>query len=85
MRADSTSTRAARILATMAEVAINAATRDSETCVISCLDAVLRQPLRDIEITIVDNASRDGPVPLIQDHYGARVRLIRISSNEGYR
>jgi len=50
----------------------------------SCLESVLRT-IRDIsyEIIVVDNASRDGSVAMLQDKY-PQVRLIQNEENRGF-
>jgi len=49
-----------------------------------CLSSMKRQSLKDFEIILVDNGSKDGSVNLIKKHYDDLVRLIRLSENRGF-
>lgn len=49
----------------------------------TCLDALAQQSYPNIEIIIVDNASRDGSQAFIRQHYPA-VRLIELPENRGF-
>lgn len=48
-----------------------------------CLDSLRRQSFKDFDIVVVDNASDDGSVELIEEHY-PEVKLIRLSENFGF-
>lgn len=48
-----------------------------------CLQSVLDQAYKDLEIIIVDNNSNDGSVEFIENNYPA-VRLIKNEKNEGF-
>ena len=48
-----------------------------------CLDSVLTQTFRDIQVWLVDNGSTDGSVPYVQMHY-PQVRLIANTTNKGF-
>ena len=48
-----------------------------------CLDSLLRQSYKLIEIVIVDNGSADGSVEFIQDNY-KDVKLVRFETNTGF-
>lgn len=47
------------------------------------LDSVLAQTYRNIEIVVVDDASTDRTVEMIEREYAGRVRLIRRDTNSG--
>lgn len=49
----------------------------------NCLTSVLKQAYKDIEIIVVDNASRDGSQGLIKKEY-PQVKLIQNRRNEGF-
>ncbi len=48
----------------------------------TCLDALRRQTYHDIEVVVVDNASADDSVPLLQRDY-PEVRLVVLAKNRG--
>jgi len=50
-----------------------------------CLDSVLRQTYNDIEIIIVDDASTDGSLVIIEEYMSKHscIRLIRNEKNQG--
>lgn len=48
-----------------------------------CLDAVLRQTYGEIEVLLVDNASKDGSPDYVREHY-PQVRLIENKANLGF-
>jgi len=49
-----------------------------------CLTSLLRQTLAGVEIIVVDNGSSDGSAELVQERFGAAVRLLAQSENLGY-
>ena len=48
-----------------------------------CLDAVLRQKGVPLEVIVVDNASADDTVEILND-FGRRIRVLRLSDNVGF-
>jgi GT2 family glycosyltransferase len=57
-------------------------TRNSGEYIQACLDSVFCQNTQDIEVVIVDNASSDKTLEIIQGYF-SRVRLIKNSQNLG--
>jgi len=51
------------------------------TCAL--LDSIQRQGYRDVEVLVVDNASRENPASIIQDQYPA-VKFVRSEQNLGF-
>lgn len=51
----------------------------------ACIDSILRQPVRDLEIVLVDDASSDGSTAIAERYAAAhdRVRLVRIEERSG--
>lgn len=49
-----------------------------------CVDSVLAQTYSEIEIIVVDNASSDGSVGWLREHYGSKLRIIENASNLGF-
>lgn len=49
-----------------------------------CLDSLLGQTYKDIEIIVVDNGSCDGSCGLIEKSYSAQVKLIKSPVNTGF-
>lgn len=68
----------------MREVSITIVTWNSRLFIVSCLHSLSEQTLKDFEVTVIDNGSRDGTVELIEERFGRLFRLIRNGSNEGY-
>ncbi|MFQ5923376.1 MAG: glycosyltransferase family 2 protein [Anaerolineales bacterium] len=68
----------------MSEVDVNIVTWNSQPFIAACMNSILQQTFKDLEVTVVDNGSDDGTVQLLKDQFGSRARLITNSSNEGY-
>ena len=49
-----------------------------------CVDSLLAQTYPRLEVIVVDNASSDRSVALLQDRYGGKVRLIVNDANLGF-
>ncbi len=49
-----------------------------------CIDSILQQTYRNLEITIVDNGSQDGSVELVKEKYLDKVNLIENGTNLGF-
>lgn len=48
------------------------------------ISSFLKQDFQDSEMIIVDDASTDNPLPVIEPYLGERVKYIRLDSNKGY-
>lgn len=70
----------------MASVSVCIVTYNSEQYIGSCLDAVMKQSYPIEAIVVVDNASRDGSVPIVQQRLqqGAPIQLIENRDNNGF-
>ena len=66
----------------MARVAVNIVTFNSATVIAACLESVARQTFRDLEIHILDNASIDDTVKIIEPF--AVSYLMRSPVNSGF-
>jgi GT2 family glycosyltransferase len=64
-------------------VSITIVTYNSGRYIKKCLDSVLAQAYRDMEVIVVDNASTDG-TPDILDQYENRCRIVRNTQNIGF-
>lgn len=49
-----------------------------------CVDSVLNQTYDEIEIIVVDNASSDGSVEWLKEHYGDKIMIIENPENLGF-
>jgi len=49
-----------------------------------CINSVLTQTCRDMEIIVVDNGSKDGSVKIIKEKFGDAVKLIENEDNRGF-
>lgn len=76
--------RETEALRNMPLVSIHIVTWNSRRFIGSCLESVFQQTLRDLEVTVVDNGSKDGTSRLIVERYEKQVRLIKNLANEGY-
>jgi len=65
------------------EVCINVLVRNHSAYVIKCIASILGQTYRSIELTVMDNASDDGSVDLVRQHF-PHVRLELNDRNLGY-
>lgn len=67
-------------------VSVSLVTRNGLPWLPGCLDSLLRQELRDFELLVLDNGSRDGSSEWLRDNLppGARATLIELSDNVGY-
>jgi len=53
------------------------------TFLAECLDSLLEQSVGDVEIVLVDNASSDSSVEMVEQKY-PRVELVRMNDNRGF-
>lgn len=67
-------------------VSIIIVTYNSEDDIVECVNSVLQQEYQNIEIIIVDNASKDDTVETVWKNFGSnmKIRLVRNSRNDGY-
>jgi len=56
---------------------------NGSTLLQACLASVFAQPYRPIDVVVVDNASTDGSVEMVQRFY-PEVRLVRNAANRGF-
>ncbi len=61
------------------------ANRDNEPYIGECLDSVLGQTLKDLEIVIYDDASGDGSLAVIRDFARRHPRVVRVLSDPVHR
>ena len=58
-------------------------TYNRESTILQCVDSVLKQTYRNIEVIVVDDASTDNTYKLFEDYPDARVRYVKYSKNQG--
>lgn len=68
-----------KVLASVVVVNYNGAALLAE-----CLDSLLDQTYKNIEIIVVDNGSTDGSCELVAGRYAAKVKLIKNEKNTGF-
>lgn len=68
----------------MPKVAVNVVTHNSRAFIIPCLEAVARQTVGDVGITLIDNASSDDTLSLVRRWPGRAVRVIESDTNSGF-
>ena len=56
---------------------------NGEAFLSECLDSLLEQSFKGVEIIVIDNASKDGSVELVRKKYPG-VRLVRLDANRGF-
>ena len=49
-----------------------------------CLDSVLNQTYKNMEVIVVDNASKDGSLEILRDKYMSKIMLIENDKNLGF-
>lgn len=49
-----------------------------------CLDSVLNQTYKNMEVIVVDNASKDGSLEIVKDKYMSKIILIENDKNLGF-
>jgi GT2 family glycosyltransferase/Tfp pilus assembly protein PilF len=64
-------------------VSVIIVTYNSATTLRACLDSVLASTYPDLEVIVVDNASQDATLALL-DAYADRVRVVRNDANRGF-
>ncbi|MBI4458910.1 MAG: glycosyltransferase family 2 protein [Acidobacteria bacterium] len=64
-------------------VSVTIVTHDSEPSLARCLDSVLEQDCPELEIIVVDNASRDGTRAILE-RYRDRVKIVHNPENRGF-
>jgi len=64
-------------------VSVTVVTHNSGPFIGRCLDAVFRQEYEALEVIVVDNASEDESLELLEGHEG-RIRLIKNDRNTGF-
>lgn len=64
-------------------VSIIIPTFNRETTIIRAVDSVINQTYKNIEIIIIDDASKDNTVDLLRSKYSDQIILIALQKNEG--
>jgi GT2 family glycosyltransferase len=64
-------------------VSVTIVTYNSGGFIKRCLDAVLAQKYRDIEVVVVDNASTDGTIDILEQ-FGEKIRILYNDENLGF-
>jgi glycosyltransferase involved in cell wall biosynthesis len=69
----------------MPKVSVLVAVYNAEAFLPQCLDSLLRQTLKDIQVICIDDCSTDGSLKLLQDYAAldARIELIALPENGG--
>lgn len=65
-------------------VSVVVVNRDRAKLLAGCLDSLLKQSLKEMEILVVDNASTDGSRQVVESIGDARVRLLPADRNLGF-
>ena len=69
--------------ASEALISIIIANYNGESYLPECLDSLAEQSYRSLEVIVVDNASRDGSISLVEREY-PHAQLVRLDSNKGF-
>ena len=64
------------------EISVLLVVRNCEKYIKECLDSILAQTYTDFELLIVDDASTDNTVPLIEGYTDKRIRLVCMLEND---
>ena len=67
----------------MCEVGIYICNYNKREFVIKCVESLLAQTMKEIDITVVDNASQDDSVSVLQAVYGDKIFIIESEENLG--
>lgn len=67
------------------EVSVLVAVYNAEHYIVQCLDSLLNQTLRDIQVICVDDCSTDGSLKILNDYAlrDARIEVYRMAENSG--
>jgi len=57
---------------------------NGKAVIFECLDSLLRQTYRSLEIILVDNGSTDGSLDLVRNQYGHSLVIVESSTNVGF-
>ena len=70
----------------MPEVSVIVPVYNVEKYLRQCLDSIVRQSLKDIEIILIDNGAADAERKIIEDYQknDTRIKVIRFEQNQGY-
>lgn len=64
------------------KISILVAAYNAEVYLSECLDSLLNQTLKDIQIICIDDASTDGTLPLLEKYAGKDSRIVVLSQSE---
>ena len=69
----------------MPKVSVLVAVYNAEPFLSKCLDSLVNQTLKDIQIICVDDASIDGSLALLRDYAArdSRIEVITLQANQG--